>query len=99
MSAKDETGKMIVQAGAGIGGAVGGVVTSAAVSNIAAASVATASSAALASGPFAAFGGVVFHPATWAVMIVNPIGSAVVLCGLTGLGAYGAYKIAQKVLD
>jgi hypothetical protein len=99
MSVKEETGKTIVQAGAGIGGAVGGVVTGAAVTNIAAATAATASSAALTTGPFAMFGGVVFHPAAWAVMIANPIGSAVVVFGLTGLGAYGAYKIAQKVLD
>jgi len=80
MSAKDETGRIIVQAGAGIYGAVGGVVTGAAMTNITAASAATASSAALATGSFVAFGNVVFHPATWAVVVASPIGSAVVLC-------------------
>jgi hypothetical protein len=99
MSARDEAGKSIVKAGAGIGGAVGGAMTGAAVTNAAAASAATASWAAGATGPFAVFSNVVFHPAAWAVVIANPIGSAVVVCGLTGLGAFGAYKLARKILD
>ncbi|MFQ4143293.1 hypothetical protein [Chlorogloeopsis sp. ULAP02] len=98
MSAKDEAGKVIVQSGATIGGAVGGAIAGAAINNVAAASAATASWAAGATGPFAVFSNVVFHPAAWAVVLANPVCATVIFCGLTGVGAFGAYKLTKATL-
>jgi hypothetical protein len=105
---KAEAEKVIIQAGAGIGGAAGGAVAGAAVTSVAAtaaantAAAAAASAALAAGGPFAAFEaamvGVTSNPATWAVLASNPIGQAILIGGGAAFGAVACYKLAKKFL-
>ena len=100
----EEDTKLIAESGGSIGysaaGAAVGAAAAAGAANIAAAS-GNAYLASLAVGHFSAlstFIGATTSPAWWAVIAVNPITAPIAAAGGAAFGAYGAYKVAKKIL-